>query len=63
MTARSEKPSEWESSTDMIIETLGIIANLLENYDASGLEAQAVREAASRLNDLECELLQLRGEK
>lgn len=63
MTARHEKPSPHESSTDTIIESLGIIANLLDHYDVTGIEGQVAREAASRLNDLECELFQLRGEK
>lgn len=60
MTARNEKPSEYESSTDTLIEALGIIANLLEVYDKTVVEAQAVREAAQRLDKLERELEQLR---
>jgi hypothetical protein len=69
MTKRNEKPSPHESSTDTIIGALDIIANILESVtDIDGnqsmtIEVMTIREAASRLNDLECELFQLRGEK
>jgi hypothetical protein len=59
MTARNEKPSATESSTDTIIGALEIIANMLEYVDL-GIEATAVREAASRLDKLERELETLR---
>ena len=59
MTQRNEKPSNHESSTDTIIGALEIIANLLPDE----IEAQAVREAAQRLDKLENELSELRGEK
>lgn len=57
--ARNEKPSNYESSTDTIIGALEIIANLLTDE----IEAQAVREAAQRLDKLENELIRLLGEK
>ena len=56
MTARNEKPSPHESSTDTIVGSLEIIANLLTDE----IEAQAVREAAQRLDKLENELSALR---
>jgi len=59
MTARNEKPSPHESSTDTIIGALEIIANLLTDE----IEAQAIREAAQRLDKLENELSALRGDK
>ena len=62
MTARHEKPSPHESSTDTLIGALELIAtSILDHYD--GTEAIAVREAAQRLDKLERELEQLRGEK
>ena len=65
MTARNEKPSQFESSTDTLIEALGIVGNLFDSHGDvdSNLYANIVREAAQRLNDLECELFQLRGGK
>ena len=63
MTARNEKPSPHESSTDTIIGALEIVANMLECYVDLGIEATAVREAQSRLDKLETELSKLRGEK
>ena len=59
MTPRNDKPSNHESSTDTIIGALEIIANLLTDE----IEAQAVREAAQRLDKLENELSTLRSEK
>ena len=59
MVQRNEKPSNHESSTDTIIGALEIIANLLTDE----IEAQAVREAAQRLDKLENELSELRGEQ
>jgi hypothetical protein len=59
MTARNEKPSPHESSTDTIIGALEIIANLLTDE----IEAQAVRDAAQRLDKIETELSKLRGEQ
>ena len=59
MTARNEKPSNHESSTDTIIGALEIIANLLPDE----IEAQAVRESAQRLDKLENELSELRSEQ
>ena len=59
MTARNEKPSNYESSTDTIIGALEIIANLLTDE----IEAQAIREAAQRLDKLENELSALRSDK
>ncbi len=50
MTARNEKPSPSESSTDGIIQGLNIVANLLDKYDETGVEATVVREAAGRLD-------------
>lgn len=65
MTARHEKPSPHESSTDTLIEALGIVGNLFDSHGNvdSSLYASIVREAAQRLNDLECDLFQLRGGK
>ena len=59
MPQRNEKPSNHESSTDTIIGALEIIANLLTDE----IEAQAVREAAQRLDKLENELSALRSDK
>lgn len=63
MTARNEKPSPHESSTDTIIGALETIAKALDFGGCAEIEAQAVREAADRLDKLECELFQLRGGK
>jgi len=52
MTARNEKPSDHDSSTDAIIAALGIVANLL----GDGIESYAVQEAALRLDKLEKEI-------
>ena len=59
MTARNEKPSPHESSTDTIIGAIEIIANLLTDE----IEAQAVRDAAQRLDKLEKELAFMRGDE
>ena len=65
MTARNEKPSNHESSTDTIIGALDVVANLLDAQDDfnASLYAQAVREAAQRLDKLENELSALRSDK
>ena len=65
MTHRNEKPSNHESSTDTIIGSLDVVANLLDAQDDfnASLYAQAVREAAQRLDKLENELSELRGEQ
>ena len=65
MTPRNEKPSNYESSTDTIIGALDVVANLLDAQDDfnANLYAQAVREAAQRLDKLENELSELRGEQ
>jgi hypothetical protein len=65
MTARNEKPSNHESSTDTIIGSLDVVANLLDAQDDfnASLYAQAVRESAQRLDKLETELSKLRGEQ
>ena len=61
MTQRSEKPSSHESSTDAIIVALVVISNFLDGEFS--IEAQAIREAAQRLDKLENELSALRGEQ
>ena len=65
MTARNEKPSPHESPTDTLIVALDVVANLLDAQDDfnASLYAQAVREAAQRLDKLENELSALRGEQ
>ena len=65
MTLLNEKPSNHESSTDTIIGSLDVVANLLDAQDDfdAGLYALAVREAAQRLGKLENELSALRGDK
>ena len=65
MAARNEKPSNYESPTDTIILALDVVANLLDAQDDfnASLYAQAVREAAQRLDKLENELSELRGEQ
>ena len=66
MTARNEKPSPHESSTDTIIGALEIIAKILEGVtDIDGnqlmtLEVMTIIEAASRLDKLETELINCR---
>jgi len=67
MTARNEKPSPHESSTDTIIGALEITANILESVtDIDGnqsmtIEVMAIREAAGRLDKLETELINCRN--
>lgn len=63
MTARNEKPSPTESSTDTIIGALEICSELIENHDVYAVDSSVLREAADRLDKLERELFQLRGEK
>lgn len=60
MTARNEKPSPTESSTDTIIGALEIMAN---DLDGVSVDSLVIREAALRLDKLEREIEQLRGEK
>ena len=62
MPKRNEKPSNHESSTDTIIGALDVVANLLDAQDDfnASLYAQAVREAAQRLDKLENKLSELR---
>jgi len=63
MTKRNEKPSPHESSTDTIIGALEQIAKELDLADYPVVFPLALSEAAQRLDKLEKELSQLRGEK
>ena len=63
MTKRNEKPSPHESSTDTIIGALEQIAKELDLADYPIIVQLTISEAAQRLDKLENELSQLRGEK